>query len=147
MMVVVDSSERKRTLFPSPNWKGPLLQMPFQGKIFTMYIGFLSFFFPFFLGTEKTWNSKKNKALTSQHLFHQPWKMLWRIKISQKSLSLLEEIHTPTPLLLMPTTDICKGSGLRSFATCPNIPYKSMTVLFLPTFKFLSWKAMFTYET
>lgn len=53
----------------------------------------------------------------------------------------------PTFSLQIPNTDICKGSRVGSSATCFSIPHESMNILFPHTFKFLSWKTKFTYET
>lgn len=58
-------------------------------------LSLLSFFCPFFPGTEITRRSKKNKASTSWYLVHQLWKMLWKIKVFPRSLNLLGETHTP----------------------------------------------------
>lgn len=130
----------------SPNHKDTFLQMPSLSKIYVMHVKFPLILLSF-LSRHRNYKEGLEKQSSPFMIFGQSTMedAMKDQSIPQFSKSLVRNPH-PTFSLQIPTTGICKGSWVRSSATCLSIPRESMTTLLPHAFKFLSWKAKFIYE-
>lgn len=120
---------------------------PFRSKIYMMHTRFPVILLSF-LSRHRKYMEEKEKKSPRFMIFIQSTveDSLEDQNITEVSQSLGRSPH-PKPSLLIPITDIGKGSRIGSPATYLSSPPESMTILFPRVFKCLSWKAMCISET